>query len=146
MIVFEKPPKNFDPKFEIAICFCEHQGKILLLHRQDHDGQGNKWSTPGGGIEPGETPLEAMVRELKEETGLLISPQELKYLRTVYVRYPEHDYILHKFYLKFDKEPKITLDKDHQDYRWVEPAETLEMDLLLGGLEQIKLFLDHDFK
>lgn len=36
------------------------------------------WVTPGGGIDPGETPVQAAVRELKEETGLQARAEELR--------------------------------------------------------------------
>jgi 8-oxo-dGTP pyrophosphatase MutT (NUDIX family)/GNAT superfamily N-acetyltransferase len=46
------------------------QDRLLLLHFRDpHDGH-LLWEPPGGGIEPGESPLQAVVREWEEETGL----------------------------------------------------------------------------
>jgi len=45
------------------------EGGRLLLARHVHDGL---WATPGGGVEPGESPLEAAIREVGEETGLLV--------------------------------------------------------------------------
>ena len=48
-----------------AIIFDE-QGRVLLCHRQDLD----VWNLPGGGVESGELPTEAVIRETKEETGL----------------------------------------------------------------------------
>ena len=36
-----------------------------------------RWLTPGGGIDPGEAPIEAAVRELAEETGLIVSQADL---------------------------------------------------------------------
>lgn len=42
------------------------QGRVLLCHRRDMDA----WNLPGGGIESGELPTEATIREVKEETGL----------------------------------------------------------------------------
>jgi len=48
-----------------AIIFDE-AGRVLLCHRRDLD----VWNLPGGGVERGELPTEAAIRETKEETGL----------------------------------------------------------------------------
>jgi len=42
------------------------QGRVLLCHRRDHD----LWNLPGGRLESGEAPWQAVTREVKEETGL----------------------------------------------------------------------------
>jgi len=49
------------------------QGAILLVRQRD----GDVWSTPGGAIEPDEDPVDAVVRETWEETGLLVKPTAL---------------------------------------------------------------------
>ena len=46
-----------------------HQNQILMIMRRDCP----VWVLPGGGIDPGETPEEAVVREFEEETGLKVS-------------------------------------------------------------------------
>ncbi|AGK79143.1 hypothetical protein SFUL_4242 [Streptomyces microflavus DSM 40593] len=46
-------------------------GHVLLIRFQDPDEDGPYYEIPGGGVEAGETPEEAAVRELREETGLL---------------------------------------------------------------------------
>ncbi|WP_229813535.1 NUDIX domain-containing protein [Lentzea flava] len=51
------------------LCFDEC-GRILLLGWCDPFDGSRAWDLPGGGIDPGETPLEAARRELREETGL----------------------------------------------------------------------------
>lgn len=52
-----------------VVCF-DAEGRVLMLHWRDpHDGH-LLWEPPGGGIDPGETPLQAARRELTEETGL----------------------------------------------------------------------------
>jgi len=50
-------------------------GHVLLFHTRDpwYPEQGTWWELPGGGIEPGETYREAVVRELAEETGIEIA-------------------------------------------------------------------------
>jgi 8-oxo-dGTP diphosphatase len=49
------------------------EGKVLLAHRNDIDW----WNLPGGGMEAGETVEEAMIREVREETGLEVAVERL---------------------------------------------------------------------
>ena len=55
-----------------AVIF-DHQRRVLLCHRRDLD----IWNLPGGGVESGELPTEAVVREVKEETGLDVAIDRL---------------------------------------------------------------------
>src|ERR1700674_1047123 len=67
-----------------AICL-DDRGRVLLLHWRDPLDGSTKWEPPGGGIDAGETPLQAVRRELIEETGLpgdLIEPRPVEIART----------------------------------------------------------------
>ncbi|HYN83441.1 MAG TPA: NUDIX domain-containing protein [Gemmatimonadaceae bacterium] len=48
-------------------------GEILLVRQRD----GHAWSTPGGAVEPDENPIDTVVRETWEETGLVVQPTAL---------------------------------------------------------------------
>ena len=65
-------------------------GRILLVRQRDDE----IWSTPGGVIEPDETPAAAVVREVREETGLLVRPARILGVfggPAFVVRYPNGD-------------------------------------------------------
>lgn len=57
----------------VAAVIRDRRGHILCQRRRDTGG----WSLPAGAIEPGETPDEAIVREVFEETGLEIVPERM---------------------------------------------------------------------
>ena len=60
----------------VGAVVTDGQGRLLLIKR-GHEPSAGLWSIPGGRIEPGETDAEALVREMLEETGLVIAPGRL---------------------------------------------------------------------
>jgi ADP-ribose pyrophosphatase YjhB (NUDIX family) len=60
-----------------------NNGDVLLCHRRDKD----LWNLPGGGAETGESPWDTVVREVKEEVGLLV---RVTHLAGIYSK-PKHD-------------------------------------------------------
>jgi len=66
-MIYKTEPENFISRFEIVSCYVEHDGKILILHRQNHKPQGNTWGLPAGKIDDNEDKIEAMLREIFEE-------------------------------------------------------------------------------
>ena len=61
------------------IMLVDEQNRIFLLktHFDPEVGLPPRWLTPGGGIDSGESTLQAAVRELYEETGMTVSPEDL---------------------------------------------------------------------
>lgn len=55
---------------EVAVGAIVRRADELLLVRRGHEPAAGEWSVPGGRVEPGESLMEAVVRELHEETGL----------------------------------------------------------------------------
>jgi 8-oxo-dGTP pyrophosphatase MutT (NUDIX family) len=57
----------------VAAVIRDTEGRVLLQEKTSREG----WSLPAGAIEPGESPEQAICREVREETGLLVKPQEI---------------------------------------------------------------------
>lgn len=59
----------------VRVVLTDAGGRILLFHAVTEDvGPAGWWELPGGGIDEGESYLEAAVREVREETGLVLDP------------------------------------------------------------------------
>ena len=53
-----------------AVALIDVEGRILLAQRPEGKSMAGLWEFPGGKVEPGETPEEALIRELQEELGI----------------------------------------------------------------------------
>ena len=89
-------------------------GMILLSHEVNS----GWWLVPGGGEEEGETPEECCVREVEEETGLIVKP--LQQFLTMYEYYEEYRYISHYFICEVTGQGRMRLT-DAEIRRGVEP-------------------------
>ena len=134
-------PENFNPKFEVVSCFLENNGEILLLQRHSHKPQGDTWGVPAGKIDAGETPKIAILRELFQETGFSAKESDIAYFKSVFVRYPEYDFVYHVFSLKLSDRPEIKIsDGEHKNFQWLTPAEALKINLIQDEDASIKMF------
>ena len=60
----------------VGAIITDPAGRLLLIQR-GHEPEAGRWSLPGGRIEPGESDQQALVREVREETGLQVTPGRL---------------------------------------------------------------------
>ncbi len=147
-MIYTKKPFNFSPKFSASGCFLKINDcgveKFLVFLRQDYKPQGNTWSVPAGKIEDDESPFECMIRELKEETGLLFNVSDLKFHKKFNILYdfekPAFDFEYNVFSIELNSKPDIKIDlNDHKEFRWVTPSEAFDLTLIPDEEPCIKL-------
>lgn len=124
-------------KVEVVAAVIRDKDKIFATQRgygEFKDG----WEFPGGKMEPGETPQQALVREIKEELDTEIEVQEL--IDTVEYDYPTFHLTMHCFWARI-KEGNLIL-KEHEAAKWL-TKDTLNTVNWLpadeGLVERIKL-------
>lgn len=130
----EKPAKTV----RVAAAIICDKGRIFATQRgygKFKDG----WEFPGGKIEPGETPQEALVREIKEELDTEI--EVVDYLETVEYDYPNFHLSMDCFFCTI-KSGELVL-KEHEAARWL-TADTLDsVDWLPADRGLIKAIKDY---
>lgn len=104
---------------EVCAAILVYQKNILCVKR----GEGKyeyisfKYEFPGGKIEPGEKPKEALRRELIEEMDLDISIDDMKFFYTVNHKYPDFEITMHGFLCPMKSEGFHL--NEHVDYKWM---------------------------
>lgn len=97
-------------------------GKILCAKRLPGSWD-DLWEFPGGKVEPGESPRDAVIRELREELDIHV--EILLPMPSVYYRYPHLYLHLLPFICRILKNtPKIVV---HEEIRWLEPDELKDL-------------------
>ena len=91
-------------------------GRYLVVKRSEWVNEPNTWGIISGSRDGDETPIQTALRELKEETGIVIQPKDLQ---PNYV-FKDGDFTFHNFIGTVDKEFKPILDWENSDYMWTD--------------------------
>lgn len=119
-------------------------GRVLLVRSSLRSNTPGTWYLPGGGIDHGEDPRAAVVREFMEETGLTVEITGLRDVCSDLVEFPWRGILLHHDRVIFDvvvtggmltEETDGTTDLP----QWVEPAELPGLDLIPFAAQQLGL-------
>jgi 8-oxo-dGTP diphosphatase len=112
----------------------DDSGRLLLILRGHEPGKG-LWSIPGGRVEPGESDAQALVREMREETGLIVTSGPL--LGAVERPGLAGAVVVIRDYRAIVAGGELAAGDDAAAVRWVTAVEAAEMDAagdLTGGL------------
>ena len=126
---------------EVVAAILEREGRVLIGRRQPGQAHPLQWEFPGGKVEPGESPPQALARELEEELGILGAAGEeiARYQHT----YPGKAPITLIFFrvASFKGEPRNLI---FHELRW-EPRENLGgFDFVEGDLPFLRGFAPAD--
>lgn len=135
---YKTAPDNFKPLVEVAGCYCFHNDKLLMLQRHPSKSQGGLWGIPCGKLEAGETPLQAVKREVKEEVGIVLDHP--KYLSKLYFILQDLPYVYHIFESQVDG-AVILEESESMAYQWVSIEEAYRLPLIAGGADALDHFL-----
>lgn len=131
---------------EVAVGVLARGGAVLACQRRKSALYGLKWEFPGGKLEPGEEPREALDRELQEELGIqVLAAEEFHRQEWIYpdgVQDPERDGAFRVFYftvVDFSGEPR---NRTFEEIRWVPLPELQQLDILEGNREAVALLTE----
>lgn len=118
-------------------------GRVLILREAVYDEGTNegRWGLPGGRLDIGETYIEGLRREVKEETGLTIEPG-----KPVYVGewHPVIKGVPHQIIAVFSEchcsSDEVRLSDEHDAYRWIEVADIEGINFMVPDDEVLRSF------
>jgi 8-oxo-dGTP diphosphatase len=119
----------------VVAAVIEKDGKLLVCQRTRHQTMPLKWEFPGGKIEEGEQPRDALRRELEEELGIEARiGDEISRLQH---RYPNGSMVELRFFLVRDYRGDIE-NRIFREVRWSDPKDLASFDFLEADAELVK--------
>ena len=118
-----------------------HDEFLSVQRSKNDDFMPGAWEFPGGNIEEGETIIEALKREVFEETGISINTDKVKIVN-LYDKIKEKEEKYHYIELDFlieveSKELDVKLSSEHDNYNWLKSDSDLFDDFIRAKLKNI---------
>jgi 8-oxo-dGTP diphosphatase len=104
----------------VAACaLIDPDGRVLLAQRPEGKAMAGLWEFPGGKVEAGERPEKSLIRELKEELGIVVNEECLAPLTFASHRYPEFQLLMPLYVCR--RWEGIVAAREGQKLKWVRP-------------------------
>jgi 8-oxo-dGTP diphosphatase len=129
----------------VAAVLVNTKGEVLLAQRPKGKSLAGKWEFAGGKVEDGETPENALIRELHEELGIITSPDDLENFWFLSHPYPEFDFhLLMPVYLckKWQGKPQPL---EHSALCWKFPNDMHQLDMIEADAELVERLKNYNF-
>jgi ADP-ribose pyrophosphatase YjhB (NUDIX family) len=108
----------------VKVVLTSPDGKILLVKPNYK----KTWQMPGGGVEPSESPEEAVVREVAEETGLVIKQEDIRIAGTAFRKEHDNLILIYEYLLPVDPAAAFNLPPDEiEGITFMEPRKVPEL-------------------
>ncbi|MGM5484956.1 MAG: NUDIX hydrolase [Nanobdellota archaeon] len=125
-------------RLRTAGMLIECKEEILILKRNPDKKQGSKWGLPAGKVGEGESDKEAVIREVKEETGFDVDPKDVSPVNDLTWHFPEIIVEFPTFRISLEQKFEVKLNPDeHEDYEWITPEECYKRDDLIHGFHDL---------
>jgi A/G-specific adenine glycosylase len=108
----------------MATGIVAREGRVFIQQRLADDIWGGLWEFPGGRLEEGESPEQAVVREYLEETGFAV--EVCGQITTVIHHFTRYKVVLYCFACRLVGDGQVARLQAAQDCRWVLPEELAE--------------------
>ncbi len=112
-----------------AAALIDSSGRVLITQRPLHKQLGGLWEFPGGKVEFGEAPEDALARELREELDLTVAPDALDPFAFASHAYPDF-HLLMPLYVATRWSGEMKLEPNSaQAAKWVQPIDLRDHDM-----------------
>jgi len=113
--------------FVVACALIDADNRVLVAQRPQGKSMAGMWEFPGGKMEPGETPEEAIKRELLEELGITTFTSCLAPLNFASHAYQDFHLLMPLYICR--KWEGILQSRENQDLKWVRPNELYKLEM-----------------
>lgn len=135
------PTIEADMIIVVACALVDADGRVLVAQRPAGKSIAGMWEFPGGKVEPGETPEAALIRELKEELDIDVTPACLAPLSFASHAYDDFHLLMPLYVCR--KWQGLVRPRENQAVKWLLPRELFDVPMPPADIPLIAMLRDN---